>query len=649
MWRFVVQIACAVLIACQTPAFASADGGKRLAQAIEAMRADDWPTARRIVAQIPDDAAKIYADWRRLRAGDASWSEYPRFLAAHGDWPGLPLLRKVGEARIPVGRPAREILAYFQNDVPQTGTGALRLAAAYESVGQTENAHNAAILAWRTLDLAQSEREALAARYGKVLAPHHWARADHLIWEGEYNQALAMTRYLSAGQRKLVEARVALRRGQNGVTKMIDAVPAALRKDPGLAYDRFRWRLRKDLWDGAEELMLASSASAKTLGRPEAWAGRRASMTRRAMRAQSYSKAYRLAANHNLAPGASGYTDLEWLSGYLKLIYLGEPAKAVEHFRNLRSVAVTPITQGRVWYWLGRAHEANGNGEKATEAYTVAARFPTSFYGQMAIDRSGVSSTVDLGDLRKADWRSADFRASSVFKAGTLLHHAGERYEGGRFFAHMAETMSQSDQSKLGQYLLEIDRPNMALRVAKNAAKLGRININSYYPVTELADLAQTVPPELVMAIARQETELNPEAISGAGARGLMQTMPATAKAMAKKIGVPYSRDRLTTDWKYNARLGIAYLREMLDRYNGSYVLAAAAYNAGPHRADRWIREYGDPRSPRTNTEQWIEKIPFNETRNYVHRVLESVNVYRARLTGTVAQMDIARDLKRGG
>ena len=189
----------------------------------------------------------------------------------------------------------------------------------------------------------------------------------------------------------------------------------------------------------------------------------------------------------------------------------------------------------------------------------------------------------------------------------------------------------------------------MALRVAKNAARQGRVNINSYYPVTELAELAKDVPPELVMAIARQESELNQNVESPVGAQGMMQVMPATAKAVAKNIGVPYSLNRLKTDWKYNAALGIGYLDEMLGRYNGSYVLAAAAYNAGPHRADRWIREHGDPRLPGTNTEQWIEKIQYRETRNYVQRVLESLQVYRARLTGDETKMVLAKDLKQGG
>jgi len=649
MLRIAIFFVCFCISATPLTAFASAERAKQLSLAINAMKSDDWPTARRIVARIPDAAAKTYSDWRRLRGGEGVWREYVSFLDTHADWPGLPLLRKIGETKIPVGRPAREILSYFKDALPQTGRGALRLAEAFEATGQTEAAQQTIRLAWLTLYLSKSERETIEKRYRKTLAKLHWARADHLVWVGQFNQALALKPYLTGDQIKLLETRVALRRGQNGVNKMIDALPKKMASDPGLAYDRFRWRLRKEIYDGGEELLRARSVSREALGRPEIWSDRRSLMARRAMRAENYELAYELASLHRLEADEAGYTDLEWLSGYLKLIYLDDAEKAVEHFRRLRYKAVTPITQGRVWYWLGRAHEATGNGEKSIEAYEVAAQYQTSFYGQMAAGRLGVVPDPAISDLRKADWSRAEFQRSLVFQAGALLQMAGEQYEAGRFFAHMAETMDQSDQSKLGQFLIDLNEPNMALRVAKNAARQGRVNINSYYPVTELADLSKNVPPELVMAIARQESELNQNVESPVGAQGMMQVMPRTAREVAKKLGQPYSLERLKTDWRYNASLGIGYLDEMLKRYNGSIVLTAAAYNAGPHRADRWIREHGDPRLPGTNTEQWIEKIQFRETRNYVQRVLESVQVYRARLTGDETQMALARDLKAGG
>jgi len=421
MWRFVILVVCWCLALGPVSAMASTEHGKKLSLAINAMKVDDWPTARRIIAQIPDASVKAYSDWRRLRAGQGVWREYLGFLSAHPDWPGLPLLRKVGETKIPTGRPAREILEYFQDNLPQTGQGALRLAAAFEATGQTESAQNTIRLAWLSLYLSKSERVTIQSRYKKTLAKLHWTRADNLVWKGQFNQALALRPYLTSARTKLLETRVALRRGQNGVNKLIKALPEAMKSDPGLAYDRFRWRLRKDLWDGGEELIKARSKSREMLGQPEAWSNRRAMIARRAMRAQNYKDAYTFASQHHLKNTEDGYTDLEWLSGYLKLIYLNDAEKAVEHFRRLRYMAVTPITQGRVWYWLGRAHEAAGNDEKAKEAYGVAAEFQTSFYGQMAASRIGLPPDPGLADLRKANWKEADYQTSSVYKAGVLF------------------------------------------------------------------------------------------------------------------------------------------------------------------------------------------------------------------------------------
>ena len=648
MKRLMLRGVCALLVLMSLASAMRAQDGQRMAAAIEAMKADDWPRAARLATQISDPAGRIYYNWRSLRASQGQWRDYVAFVTDHGDWPGLPLLRKKGEYLIPVGRPEAEIIAFFQNDPPQTGTGALRLADALRNLNRTDQADAVIAATWQTVNLTADERREIHRRFGKVVEPHHWSRANHMIWEGEFGQAEAVKEYLSTGRRALIDTRIALRRGKNGVNKMINALPANLTDDPGLAYDRFRWRLRKDLWDDAEKLLRSRSTSRASLGRPEIWSERRRVLARRALRAGRVSNAYDLARNHHLNPGDDGFTDLEWLAGYVALTRLNRPADAVTHFRRLRQGSVTPITQGRVWYWLGRAHEANGNMAKAAEGYTVAARYQTSFYGQLAADRAKIAPDPRLTGKPDVTWQGATFLQSTVFRAGVLLHQADDRYEGGRFFAHMAETMTEAEQAQLGAYLLSIDRPNMALRVAKNAAKEGRIIAAPYYPVTELARLNNRAPAELAMAIARQESELNPDVESPVGARGLMQVMPKTAQGVAKRLGLPYSRKRLKEDWRYNAELGTAYLAQMVQRYNGSYVLAAAAYNAGPHRADRWIAQYGDPRKASVDTIAWIENIPFRETRNYVMRVLEGVGVYRVRLSGDPGKLTIEKDLARG-
>ena len=620
-----------------------------LARAISLMNNDDYAGAFTAIAGMRGGAAGTYIEWRRLRASKGTFREYQRFVADHGDWPGLPLLMRQGEVSIPAGTDPEEVVAYFDVEPPQTGRGALRHAQALDTLGRQPEARASVVRAWTTMAMSRAEQAALIDSYGKTLKPHHWARLDAMIWEGHLDSAARMLPLVTAEQGLLARARIALRRNRDKVSKLIDAVPERLQADPGLAYDRFVWRSRRGREAGAMEMILARSESRVTLGRPENWGRRRAYLAREAMQAEDYELAYRLASNHHLRRGEERFTELEWMAGFLALRKLDKPEAAVAHFRAMRNAAVTPITSGRVWYWLGRAHEAVGNKEKAREAYEVGARYQTSFYGQLAAIAGGIPPDPNLSGSPTASWKEAPFLKDSVFQAGVALHHAGDRYEAGRFFAHLAESLNEEEQAQLGAYLLNIERPNMALRVAKNAARLGRVMPAPYYPLHPVADRADDVPPEMVLAIARQESEFNPEVRSPAGALGLMQVMPRTARAVAQREEIEYSRDRLEKDWEYNADIAIAFLGGLIDRYDGSYVLTAAAYNAGPSRAFAWMEKYGDPRSDDVDVVDWIESIPFSETRNYVMRVMEALYVYRARLAGEVGPLTLAADLQRGG
>lgn len=643
-WR--IGLVVLLLMGCATPRDAAAD--TPLASAIALIDQDDFSAAFSAVAAMRGGAVGTYIEWRRLRASKGRFTDYQRFVKDHGDWPGIPLLMRQGEVSIPPGYDPRAVIAYFDIVPPQTGRGALRLGEALDVLGRQSEARAVAVDAWKMMSMSQAEQAEMIARYGKALKPHHWARLDAMIWDGHMDSAARMLPLVSAARRQLAQARIALRRNRDKVSKLIEAVPKSLSNDPGLAYDRFVWRSRRGRASGALEMVLARSDTRASLGRPQLWAKRRASLARDAMEAGDFAKAYELASMHQLRQDEDGFTELEWMAGYLALRKLDKAEAAVTHFRALRTAAITPITSGRVWYWLGRAHEAVGNEAKAKEAYGVGARYQTSFYGQLAAIAGGFPADPRLTGGPAASWKGADFLNSSVFKAGVLLHHAGERYEAGRFFAHLAETMTETEQAQLGAYLLNIERPNMALRVAKNAARMGRIVAAPYYPLHPVADRAKDVPPELVLAISRQESEFNPEVKSPAGALGLMQVMPTTARAVAGREGMEYSRSRLAEDWKYNADIAIAFLSGLIERYDGSYVLTAAAYNAGPSRAFRWMEENGDPREKDVDVVDWIEAIPFSETRNYVMRVMEALYVYRARLSGEVGPLTLARDLERG-
>ena len=651
MYRHISLFLCS-LVLCFAPAFAfsnsAEENGDLLSSALAAMAEKDWVTAEHFAGKISDSAAADLVLWERLRQGEGSWDEYERFLAEHADWPGLQRLRRAGEEVIPRNHDPVSVRRFFEAQPPQTGTGSLRLAEALQAQGRTADARAEAIRAWRDMTLAPHEEAELLDRYGGALSRYHADRLDNLLWDGQTRAAERMLGLVTDPQARLAKARIGLQRADKGVDGLINSVPRSLADDPGLAFDRFMWRVKKERWDDAEALLLERSGTVESLGRAESWSNRRRGFARRAMRAGEPQKAYLLASQHGLVSG-SNYADLEWLSGYITLTYLKSPEQALFHFTRFWGAVDSPISVGRAGYWLGRAYEALGRNEEAVQAYRLGAGFQTSFYGQLAAERIDVSSDASLtGKADFPNWRKAGFVGSGPIRAALLLNHAQELSMTRWFFTHVAETQDETGLLQLSQLALELGQPNVALSVAKEAAKRGIVLPESYFPVTELATFSVDVDPEIAMSIARRESELNEAAVSPAGAQGLMQIMPGTARDVSRDLGVEYSKARLTSDWRYNAKLGTAYLGGLLKLYDGSYLLAFAAYNAGPNRVNQWIEEYGDPRDSVIDKVNWIEHIPYRETRDYVMRVMESLHVYRARLSGRAQPVRITQDMSRG-
>jgi soluble lytic murein transglycosylase len=622
------------------------EDGQRLMQAMEAVAQDDWVAADFAAGRVGDPVAVDLVTLMRLVEGEGDWPDYAAFLESHPDWPRRRSLRRQAEKTMPAGLPATVVNEFFAEDPPQTGNGALRLARALQEIGRTADARDTAIRAWRELSLTPSEQTALMAGYGGVLSRHHEERFDNLLWRGLSGEAEQMAPYVSAGHLALGKARIALRRKARGVDGLIAAVPKALQDDPGLAYERFIWRMKQDLYEPAEEMLKARTGSAKALGRPDRWADRRHTLARRAMRLGRHADAYRLASTHHLN-GGSDFAELEWLSGWLALRKLNDPKQALVHFEQFAADAKTPISVGRAGYWTGRAREALGDEKGARAAYAEAALRQTSFYGQLAAERIKAPIDYTIAADDKVDWRSAPFMRGDLVRAAVLLHQADEGALAHQFFLHAAARLSNPrDYAALAQLALELEKPNTAVRVAKTAAQGGLVIPAPYYPVTELAYYGVDLEPALAMSVARQESELNPHAVSPAGALGLMQLMPRTAQKVAGGLGLRYDRARLTNDWRYNARLGQAYLAGLIEEF-GSYPLAVAGYNAGPHRVLQWLESYGDPRTGEVDMIDWIETIPYAETRNYVQRVMEGLHVYRARINGAASPIQLTRDLGR--
>ena len=613
-----------------------------LSRAFDAMKAGDWYGSLRTAEGI-NPVARDIIEWHRLRARQGDFDSVLRFLDRRPDWPGLSYLRQRAESTLPLSARADDVIGFFSGAHPQTGAGAVALIAAFRAKEMNADAETEALHAWLTHRLSEADQTKLLTWYGRALAPHHAARIDMLLWRGADQDARRMIPLVPNGWAELANARLALRADKNGVDGLVAAVPKALTDHPGLLFERMQWRARKGRNDGAIEIMLAQSPD--QLGQPDRWAGWRRSFVRSEMRAGRTTQAYKLASVHGLQAGSS-FADLEWLSGYLALTYQKDPKTALGHFLRFRGSVDTPISLGRAGYWEGRAHEALGDAENANLAYAFGAEYQTSFYGLLAAEKVGRPMDPALyAPVPFPDLTNAGFAESSVFAAALILDAAGQKTLAKRFLTHLTESLSEGDIIRLGAFVNAKKEPHYATMIGKRAAAFGITVPFVYYPVTDLGVDPMPVPTELALAIARRESEFDPIVTSGVGARGLMQVMPATAREVAGFLEIPYDADRLLADPVYNARIGTAYLDELMTVFDGNMLMVSAAYNAGPSRPLGWMRERGDPRRREVDVIDWIEHIPFNETRNYVMRVAESLPVYRARLTGQPQRMNLSQEL----
>ena len=624
---------------------ANANQSARFSGALSSMRNGEWEQAAVRAQQIGPVASDI-VEWHRLRAGRGTYDEIIAFLERRPDWPGLKWLRRKSEPEIARQSPER-ILDFYSEAPPQTAEGILSYAEALLTKDRPGEAEASLVVSWRTLPMGRSTHDRYLARHGALLAPHHEARLDRMLWDRHLSNARRMMALVDDAHKALAEARIALHEQAPGVDNRIAAVPADLRNDPGLAYDRFVWRARKGRDEDAISLLLERSVSAAALGEPAEWASRRRAFVRSKMRSGDPRRAYQMASQHHLTEGSS-FADLEWLSGYIALQKLNDPASALKHFQAFDESVRSPISKGRAGYWLGRAQEALGNEEAAQAAYKAGARFQTSFYGLLAAEKAGVPFDPSLvGAPETGPWQEADFMTSSVIEAGLLFLAAGEPALAERFLTHLVESLDPVSINQVGAMALELNRPHLAVMIGKRAAKRGIVAPAAYYAVHPVAQISLPMAPEMTLAIARRESEFDPVVVSGAGARGLMQVMPSTARAVARDMGVlaNHSADRLLNDWEYNAQLGATYLAGLARTFNGNAVMMSAGYNAGPGRPRRWIKTFGDPRTGTIDIVDWIEHIPFRETRNYVMRVTESLPVYRARLGMDPLPIPFSREL----
>jgi soluble lytic murein transglycosylase len=558
--------------------------------------------------------------------GSIPFETYKSFAATHSHWPWISKILRNAEGSLSDNTPDADILAWFDNYSPVTGRGALVYAGALQRAERHDDLAQTVATSWIELDFNRSEANTFHTRFNALItAEMEQDRLEHLLWAHRYPAAERQARRVSSDQRKLALARIALGRKRSGVDTAIGRVPAALKDNAGLRYERTRWRLRRGDHDGVTELLDQAGAGEP---RPELWWPLRQATARTALSRGDIELAYRISSQHGMSSGV-GFAEGEWMAGWISLRFLKQPRRGYEHFARLFYGVESPISKSRGAYWAGEAARTMGNDDWSDRWYKTAVGFRTTFYGQLAAFRLGRQISLPNDAHLPPDKAQREaFNRLDLVQAVKLLGTAGETRFQDAFLSRLRLDAETAADFKLAVELArQQKRIGMALSIAKTAQRIGITMLDDLYPSIQVVE----AEPEtaLTLALIRQESAFDEQAISRAGARGLMQLMPATAKEVARSQRQAYDKHRLNSDPQYNMHLGQAYLAKIMNRFDGSYILALAAYNAGPHRASSWIREFGDPRDPGVDPIDWIEQIPYNETRNYVQRILESLSVYR--------------------
>lgn len=633
----------------------STQDAEMLREALRASDRRDWSKLKVLHSQARDEAVKDLVLWHLAIAGspNVDFETLNLAMTRLADWPRFNAIRRSAENAIELSAlsHAERVIWFDALGGPVSGDGKENYAESLRQTGLGDAAMDVIRDAWRNNSMNRATERDLLNRFGGNLTREdHFTRVDFLLWTGQRSAANRLRSKLSSGQRAVLDARIALAARRAGVDRKVAAVPASLKQDAGLLYDRARWRRRRARNQaGATSLLVdIDGADVPLAGRDNLWDERNIAV-RAAFKAGQYETAYKLSAPHGLSTGAD-FADAEWTAGWISLRLLNEPERAAAHFANLREGVSTPISLARADYWRGRALEAMNEQARADEAYIAAAIHNYTYYGQLAAERVSRTDLVLPRTPAPTEAERDAFNNRGLIKAMWLLGEAGERGLFRQFSYHIDDQLeTATEQLLLAEIANKFHSPDVGVRGGKAGLGRGIIAPEAAYPIVNypLQREAQ-VENALVLALSRQESELNPRAISHANARGLMQMLPSTAREQARREGLPFRQSWLTDDPGYNMTLGAAHLDDLLDRFNGSYIMTAAAYNAGASRPARWVKEYGDPRKGEIDAIDWVEFIPFSETRNYVQRVLENVQVYRQRLSEEPSSIRISEDLNRG-
>jgi soluble lytic murein transglycosylase len=616
---------------------------------LAAARSGDGARVRAILDQTTDPLTRKIALWALADASPEflTWDQADAARRDLAEWP-RPARRQAAAEKLIERSPLdpSAIIAWFDKEAPTTPQGAMALTEARRRTGQTELAAEVIRRAWRTMTFDSLDQEVILGRFGALLTPaDHVAREDFLLYGIQGPAAQDMLKLLPPSEQAIALARMAVRRGDTVAQAMIEALPPADQTRPGLVYERvMALRDRGDLLGALSLIPYLPAALPDEHAAARLW--KRGILMVQALQAGDATTAYQVAARSGLTTGPDA-ASAEFYAGWIALARMKNAPLADEHFAKLQHAGPSPLTQSRALYWRGRAAEAEGDLVAAQLFYQEAATYYTTFYGQLAGAKTGKTQLVLGHDPTVTADDLARFEARDSVRAARLFARAGNTEALRAFVLGLSETLPTAAEAAM---LVDLARgygdQELSMRVVRNVAKRGFILPERGYPLRAAPSSPMAAEPPLVLSITRQESSFDPNARSGVGARGMMQLMPATAQQVARRSGLGWGS---LEDPDFNMKVGSVYLGQLVDQFSGSYVMAAAAYNAGPSRPTQWAAICGDPRASSTDPLDFIECIPFSETRDYVMRVMESTEVYRARLNGGAAPLTLAADLKRGG
>ncbi len=640
------------VVAQLMPSGASAPVDKGMVDAaLAAYRRNEILIADALAATSADAGVRAALEWAALRSmgRKAGSVRIRRFLA---DYPGFPgtewLRRRVEEALLTENASLDATALYLGAREPETAAGKVLAARILRARGELSQAHALLRSAWREDTLRKDVMDAILAEFPDAISPaDNKYRAERLIYDSQHGEGMRFATIAGPDTLLLAKALSASVEEAGNAGSALAAVPKRLAGETAYQFAAIQQSRRKGQIDAAAQLMLRAPRDAETLVDGDEWWVERRLLARKLLDQGNGALAYKIASEHT-ARSTRSRTEAEFHAGWIALRFLKDANVAKRHFEAMLVDARAPQAKAKAHYWLARAMEAGAPGDASKEDWQ-AQRHLSTFYGQLSRARLGYPD-LPVRHVEKREEEASDFSTSTAARAVDLLLAAKANDFALPLILDMAQTLPVEALDGLGDMLVAHDQPRLLVLLGKTASQRGFFLDKHAFPtlgIPPFEALEGSAERAIVYAIARQESEFDPKAVSGAGARGLMQLLPSTARAVARTYKLPFDAATLTTDASMNARLGAAHLGELLARQRGSLILTFAGYNAGPGRVREWMTAYGDPREPEVDPVDWIERIPFTETRHYVQRILENLQVYRARLYGGSALL-IHQDLLRG-